>query len=135
MPKDIAKQIAPLTIPWSEICICQSASQVVEYQQMAKAHKFDKRLILVCVALDGDIPVPGGSLKMLPIVGNLALVQARVACLSGEPCAALRSLEPKEIKIENEDNNLSVLRITAVINYLPHRAIANIRVNPIIVCA
>lgn len=103
---------------------------MIEVQTMAAALGFSKKLVLVAMALDSDPKVPGAKTKLIPSISNLALVRARVACLSGQPCDALEEVQPKEIKLSQEPSDLLVVRITGVIRYIAQQKMPDLRLNP-----
>eukprot|EP00438_Fugacium_kawagutii_P035309 Skav215257 [mRNA] locus=scaffold811:341510:355193:- [translate_table: standard] len=130
--QSVAKTLEEGEKPKGEVCVCKSTQQMVEFQQMAAALEVQKKMVLPCASVDSDIEVPGATTKMLPIAGNLALIKAKVACLSKEATDALNGIEPKEMKAKaTQDEQGVVIRVTIVIKYLPNRnLLGNLRMNP-----
>ena len=89
---------------------------MIEMQQMAFANGLTKKMTLVAKACCSGDPQPKEAKEMmLPILGNLALLQSCVCCLSGD-APTLKGTVPKEGKLKT--SNLDVLRITVPMKYI-----------------
>ena len=64
------------------VCVLDSYFRMLEFQSMAEAHGLTLKTLLICridsEQFDKD---DGGKCEMLPFMGNLALMRARITCL------------------------------------------------------
>ena len=65
------------------ICILDSYYRMLELQNMAEAHEYKIKTILICKTADSEEfdNEDGGRCEMLPYMGNLTLMRARITCL------------------------------------------------------
>ena len=105
--------------PKGNVAICKDCLHMAELQKMSKALGFNKKLVLVAKdnqTLD-DHSVEGLETMMLPYYGNLALVQAKVACLSGgQP--EVKKDEIKKVELKAEDCEMITLRVIVALKYV-----------------
>eukprot|EP00435_Cladocopium_sp_Y103_P014984 s1264_g3.t1 len=102
--------------PRGEVCICSDVPQMIEMQQMAKALSINKKMTLIAKANNASDPKPAAYKEMmLPILGNLALLQSCVCCLSGDE-PTMKGTIPKEVKIRNEE--FDVLRVLIPMKFI-----------------
>ena len=96
----IAKEVEGGKEPSAAIAVVDSESRIAELQEIAKAHKLTKNVILVAKKENkSEVDIENAKEILLPISGNLALVRARIATISGQP-PDLEGVEPKKDKEE-----------------------------------
>ena len=115
----VSKALEEVEEPRGNICICRSAQQMLEFQELAAALGLKRKVIVmfVCKHLDGDEEVPGSKVMLLPVMGNLAMLRCTVAMLDKSQ-AQIEEDEIVETHVKAPPQT-TTLRIMLPLKYIP----------------
>eukprot|EP00435_Cladocopium_sp_Y103_P027462 s2555_g6.t1 len=103
--------------PKGSICVLRHPQHIIEMQDVALATETKEKVTLVFKFGDESVDVPGAKEALLPVVGNLALLKCRIACLTkGAP--DIKGEEAVKVTLKEDGDDLTTLRITIPLKFV-----------------
>eukprot|EP00435_Cladocopium_sp_Y103_P017802 s2555_g4.t1 len=106
--------------PKGSIAVAKDPAHILELQAVAQATGTTDKVILVSKYGDESLEIPGGKDALLPVIGNIALLRCRIACLSKEE-PDIKGEDAVKISIKGDEDDHITLRLTIPLKYVEKR--------------